>query len=500
MEFLLRQEENVVKIGDWVSVIISCAREGHADIVELLVSTLQSSRESEWEEIDSPDRFILFCAAGHADSALHVLSQAATTQHWSERISLGFALAVCCGHSSLALAVLENCSSLATEKGSQPAVNISAEDNLAARTASVLCLESVLDAILSHSSYKPAERMSSELPLVHAKLVDLDRLDSHLTEWNSEQRAFPRCQDLPSDIFWDPAGCSVWFISHRWNSECHPDVEGGTKKVNAQITPVVKFLQSHRQKYCSCYRLRNLCPRHTRTAPSDDPIGIFYDFLSLPQEPRTIEEVKIFKSGLSELDSIASDANFLALSPVHSFHEFLHHGWCFVEVCLALDFGGDFKFSCFIAEDQPELLDSKFALEASRSRRSAKQARMVHSNHIEAFFKKNEFKCTNEDDFSTLACLLSLLRAHLQKLEQLNSKRNQRRLLLQQLDMLEQSIERHQNCMSELSSQQRLQLGHVKCAALSRCFLRHLPDNHNRAFLEAASSFTSDGSTELVQV
>lgn len=122
---------------------------------------------------------------------------------------------------------------------------------------------------------------------------------------------------------------------------------------------------------------------------------------------------------------------------------------------------------------------------------------MVHSNHIEAFFKKNEFKCTNEDDFSTLACLL---RAHLQKLEQLNSKRNQRRLLLQQLDMLEQSIERHQNCMSELSSQQRLQLGHVKCAALSRCFLRHLPDNHNRAFLEAASSFTSDGSTELVQV
>jgi hypothetical protein len=183
---------------------------------------------------------------------------------------------------------------------------------------------------------------------------------------------------------------------------------------------------------------------------------------------------------------------------VHAFDEFLHRGWCFVEVCLAMDFGGDFKYSCFLAEDQPDLLNSAFALQAMQSRRAVKQAHMAHSIHIEEFFQNNNFKCTNQEDFSRVA---GLLQTHLKNSEKMNYRRVQCSLFIQQQDMLRKFIERHQNFMSKMSFDQHFHIACIKCAALSRAILCLCPDHENQTCLEAASLLSNDeDSADLVQV
>ena len=507
VEYLLQRESTLTAPFDWVSATVCSARAGHRDIVRLLVETLQS-RQREWDQLEPTNRFVLSCAAGKEETVLQELTSWQREQTevrdrvgaLSNSFSMGFALSVSCGHSHLACAILEACESWSVD-GDRFSINVSVEDNLAARAASILNLSQIMDAILSHSTYVPTEEAQFDPTLRFAKLVDLDRLTDSLTQWTESRRAFPRCQDLSEDMFVEASECSVWFICHRWSSEAHPDVDPTTGQVNRQLIAITKFLQGHRQKYCSCRRLRSQCSTHSGDSDgSTERIGLFYDYMSLPQQPRSPIDAQAFKNGLNELDSLATQANFLALSPPHSVDEFLHRAWCYVEICLALDLGGAFKYNCFIDEESPDTVNDSFAWQALLSSRSSKEPQMAHSNHIvEKVFRDKGFQCTNEDDFSTLA---RLLRFHLQEAERRNSRQVRRRLVDQQLIMLTEFAENRRRFMLGLSFDQKQQHARIQCAALSAAILRRNPDNHEmvRDNLEKAVELWSDIPDEMTQM
>ena len=132
-----------------------------------------------------------------------------------------------------------------------------------------------------------------------------------------------------------------------------------------------------------------------------------------------------------------------------------------------------------------------------RLKRAVKQGTMAHSSHIEDFFQKSKFKCTNGDDFLILA---RLLRSHLQNAQLLNSRKVQRRLLVQQLDMLNQQNEKHRRLLSELSFDKCLRFARINCAALSRALLLHYLDYFvDCTLLKKASSLCVDELSDFVQ-
>jgi hypothetical protein len=505
VEYLLQHDSHVKKPHRWESSITCSARRGHADVVQLLVQTLQSRGDNaaEWDNLGYRNQFIFKCAAGQdAQPELFRLLKEVNTdqqQPWLvQSISLGYALAVCCGHKKWAQKVMDICQSWSREKENIVYLDVSTEDNLALRASSVLNLSNTMDRIMEHPVYRPPEKkMQFKSPLQFAKLIDLDWLARCSPSWIERRQPFPKCQDLAEDAFINASECSaVWFVCHRWSSSGHPDVEIESDQVNQQLQTIVRFLQQHREKYCRCCRIRSQCSEHSGSKLSTDRVGLFYDFMSLPQKPRSEQQEHIFQEGLKELDCIATQGNFLALSSPHKVAEFLHRGWCYVEICLALDMGGDFKYSYFINEEHSGAEDVSnvvFASEALKSSRLAKQSRMAHSCHIQEMFQSEGLKCTNENDLLTLA---SVLRLHLQKATIENSRRDRSRIIFQQITMFNDNVARQKRSVSQSSFDKKKRFMRIKCAALSAALLRFGPNDEIKTTLQLTTTlwpyFTPD--------
>lgn len=140
-----------------------------------------------------------------------------------------------------------------------------------------------------------------------------------------------RQQDLPEEAFLTPEEATeafenghVYVLSYGWLTPAHPDPHALTLRI------VVEFLQSH-------WLL-------TRAAPA---VGLFWDFASLPQKPRTDQEDRTFKAGLAVItnfygslwQSTVIQLKTLPSAPdgeTYNERQYSDRGWCVVEEGVAL--------------------------------------------------------------------------------------------------------------------------------------------------------------------
>ena len=118
--------------------------------------------------------------------------------------------------------------------------------------------------------------LNDELAFRRIRTVRLDFLTDEATS------PIPRCQDLPSHAFSRVGGRSILVsLIHGWFFQAHPDPYGAKLDL-----------------------IRNVfAPRLRERYPHTD-IQIFYDFVSLPQEPRTDDEEECFVEAVSLMESM----------------------------------------------------------------------------------------------------------------------------------------------------------------------------------------------------
>ncbi|PYI05118.1 hypothetical protein BO78DRAFT_387993 [Aspergillus sclerotiicarbonarius CBS 121057] len=142
----------------------------------------------------------------------------------------------------------------------------------------------------------------------------------------------------------------LYFISHRWLNPDHPDPEG-TQLQRVQRLPSPRPSEPLGPDPSSADDLGS--SSHMPTAPeaSDwkaqhDPASdvlIFYDFSSLPQEPRTADESETFKLGIRGLNDILSYMRVVILDD----QDYMSRSWCLMEYFIS-----SFKGSLILDENR----------------------------------------------------------------------------------------------------------------------------------------------------
>jgi hypothetical protein len=118
--------------------------------------------------------------------------------------------------------------------------------------------------------------INDRLAFERIKTVRLDFLTDEATS------PIPRCQDLPSQAFGTLTGRSILVsLSHGWLFQNHPDPYGAKLDLVKN-----KFGPQLKERF-----------PHTN-------IQIFYDFLSLPQNPRTDDEEDVFVDAIERMNSM----------------------------------------------------------------------------------------------------------------------------------------------------------------------------------------------------
>jgi hypothetical protein len=108
-----------------------------------------------------------------------------------------------------------------------------------------------------------------------------------------------------------PSPYKLIFVSHRWITHQHPDPDGSQLAELKQRLETLSILND-----------------------MDCPLLIFYDYCSLPQRPRSIEEESSFHRDLSSLESLSCIADkFIILS--EGYRDYVNRAWCFFEVITA---------------------------------------------------------------------------------------------------------------------------------------------------------------------
>ena len=146
--------------------------------------------------------------------------------------------------------------------------------------------------------------------------------------------AFRRYQDL------DPAEFRAWTpgddrpmicVSHRWISPSHPDPDG------------VQMQELHQ-------RLRTLIAADPELATA----GVFLDYASMPQSPRSPAEEADFGLDMGRLaDLFGAARKVIILS--EGYHDYRDRAWCFFEVMAAytsLDYGDPPRVNLHLFPDQ----------------------------------------------------------------------------------------------------------------------------------------------------
>ncbi|OOF92525.1 hypothetical protein ASPCADRAFT_8800 [Aspergillus carbonarius ITEM 5010] len=122
----------------------------------------------------------------------------------------------------------------------------------------------------------------------------------------------------------------LYFISHRWLDPVHPDPEGTQLQRVQQLPP-----------------RRALVPDASNSGTSEDDLAsnvlLFYDYSSLPQEPRTADESETFKLGIMGLNDILSYMRVVILDD----EEYMSRSWCLMEYFIS-----SFKGSLILDENR----------------------------------------------------------------------------------------------------------------------------------------------------
>jgi hypothetical protein len=151
----------------------------------------------------------------------------------------------------------------------------------------------------------------------------------------------------------------VIFISHRWESDCHPDPNQqqlhSLHAIISNMKRVMEVVESGNRECLPSLRRHSvlqaaeLVYRLVESPLMDDDgieelssdniledyVGVWYDFISMPQHPRTVEEQDQFNACLKRL------SNFVALPVAHTLSlrcdgdDYDSRAWCVAEICAA---------------------------------------------------------------------------------------------------------------------------------------------------------------------
>ena len=192
--------------------------------------------------------------------------------------------------------------------------------------------------------------------------------------WN----LIPRCQDVKEEAVLEPSlllehdtkqHVSSYYlvaISHRWERSDHPDPHGtqleeaqrrlqslfDSKSTNAH--PQLDLAQhwSGGEGGLGSRRRRKWTQGPVQLDPSR--VGIFYDYCSLYQKPRTEQEEMIFQQDLKDMHHHYAHGAVLILSSHDQslISDYLERAWCFLEYLVATVTG-----SLVLQQDQGQLDD-----------------------------------------------------------------------------------------------------------------------------------------------
>lgn len=208
---------------------------------------------------------------------------------------------------------------------------------------------------------------------------------------SGQLREFSRCQDFirqyPEIVATDTDSSKKYFITHRWDDTGHPDVR------RWQIKALFQFASDLRAK-------------------GKLPACFWYDYISLPQKPRTKYEDRLFRKGLRDLNYINRTSTNV---PLISYSEYdanqnilnmLRRGWILVEL--------------FVSEDSNKIYLPLFEgatdyISFGKAHRNDWQntvpdmlAKLPYysKNLIRHWFDVNNIECTNGADLDLVAKLL----------------------------------------------------------------------------------------------
>lgn len=203
----------------------------------------------------------------------------------------------------------------------------------------------------------------------------------------------------------------LYFISHRWLTPVHPDPEG-TQLRRVQNLPPRPELSSA-GAVGSSSRMPTM-PEHAGYSRQHDPASdvlIFYDFSSLPQEPRTADESEIFKLGIVGLNDILSYMRIVILDD----QDYMSRSWCLMEYFIS-----SFKGSLILDEKRDDRMHqlqqltvapnqgvgcAKSAIAEAEAIRGSKMGEIAMSFFAESFKNSSVTKGTDrrsiEDVFRT---------------------------------------------------------------------------------------------------
>ncbi|WP_154697740.1 hypothetical protein [Lentzea guizhouensis] len=123
---------------------------------------------------------------------------------------------------------------------------------------------------------------------------------------------FPAYRDLTDFTEWHPDDDRrVVFVSHRWTTATHPDPDG---------RQFLELLQ----------RLRELVREH----PSLADCGVFYDYWSMPQHPRSEAEDEVFRRELGRLSELVAAADHVIILS-EGYRDYRDRAWCVFEAFVA---------------------------------------------------------------------------------------------------------------------------------------------------------------------
>ena len=173
-------------------------------------------------------------------------------------------------------------------------------------------------------------------PAIEGMLDDIVLIDArYLLDLGERGGAVPRCQDVPESARINAANGNVWrlrcgwhesdclavlVLSYPWLDKSHPDAYGEQLR---RVCPVLKAMLA-------------ACKGEHST------VGIMWDWLSLPQPPRSDEEDAVFSRGLRKMNAwyMHPFTHVLLLScplPTGAAYTntkaFDARGWCYFEAC-----------------------------------------------------------------------------------------------------------------------------------------------------------------------
>lgn len=208
--------------------------------------------------------------------------------------------------------------------------------------------------------------------------LDLRRPGARLPDWKTVQTRYPELIDRS-------AAPDRWFISHRWDSDGDPDPTGW------QLEALLELAGHY------AHDRPNTC--------------IWYDYMSLPQKPRTAPEDAIFKVGLDNIRHVVSSCrNVLLVSATGADHRAdldaqLLRGWIVFELYIAR---GNMKTPLPLYQREPRRI-------VYGRRQTAWDAVVpgIHAvapwedaRHLETWFRRRGIACTNGADLAFIAGLL----------------------------------------------------------------------------------------------